>query len=253
MVDISHLKEKFIEEAEVLLISLDNTLIELEKEGNSNSVDEVFRIIHTIKGASGMFGFGKVVEITHETESMFDLVRSGKLNLSSDMIELTFSIADHIRTLINSKETTDEHILNQHNLLKENILQFKGNMDISITEISPLIPESVDLTGKNTWNILFFPSDELIKRCINLIYTFQDLFALGEYRISEIPFNENNIQYWSIFLVTDRPYDEIEGALMFVLDYCKIVQIAPYNTLFPVLWPRSGQCPSPVSPFQSLL
>lgn len=231
--DISHLKEKFIDEAEVLLTSLDNILIELEKDGDNQSVNEVFRIVHTIKGASGMFGFDKVVEITHETESLFDLVRNGKMTLSPALIELTFSIADHIRTLINSKDPTNENTLTQHNLLKESILYIKGSTGTSMDETTHSSIENEETTKTKTWNILFFPSDELIKRCVNLIYTFQDLFALGEYRISEIPFNENNIQYWSIILITNRPYDEIESALMFVLDYCKIAQIANFNILDP--------------------
>ncbi len=58
--DMHHLKLKFSEEAETLLTSLDNTLIALEKESSSESVAEVFRVMHTIKGASGMFSYDMV-------------------------------------------------------------------------------------------------------------------------------------------------------------------------------------------------
>lgn len=229
--DISHLKQKFINEADVLLTSLDNILIELEKDYNNQSIDEVFRIIHTIKGASGMFGFEKVVDITHETESLFDLVRSGKLNVSPELVEFSFSVADHIRALISDEEFVNKNNIKRHQLLIEIISTLKGSLADSDENIQPEIVDDTDLNNLKTWNILFYPNEKLIKRCINMIYTFQDLFALGEYRISELPFNQSDKQYWSIFLITNQPYDEIENALMFVLDFCKIIQVANFNIL----------------------
>jgi two-component system chemotaxis sensor kinase CheA len=232
--DISHLKQKFIDEADVLLTNLDNLLIELEKGNNNQSVNEIFRIIHTIKGASGMFGFEKVVEITHETESLFDMVRSGKLNLTPELVEFSFSIADHIRALISDEWFVNETNIKRHQQLKKNIQTLKGTMEVPDDKVQPETGNDTDLNNIKTWNILFYPNDELIKRCINLIYTFQDLFALGEYRIYEYPFHQKEIQFWSIILVTEQPYQEIENALMFVLDYCKIIQLANFNILDPV-------------------
>jgi two-component system chemotaxis sensor kinase CheA len=84
-----------------------------------------------------------------------------------------------------------------------------------------------------TWNILFYPDDELIKRAVNLVYTFNDLFLLGEYTIENCTDKSKDKPFWNIFLVTNHPYDEIEGALMFVLDNCKIIKVADFNILEP--------------------
>ncbi|HEY4788901.1 MAG TPA: Hpt domain-containing protein, partial [Bacteroidales bacterium] len=162
--DISHLKQKFIDEAGVLLTSLDNLLIELEKGNNDQSVNEVFRIIHTIKGTSGMFGFEKVVEITHETESLYDLVRSGKLNLTSELVEFSFSIADHIRALISDEEFVNEDNIKRHQQLKDTIQVLKGAMEAPDDNAPPETDNDTDLNNLKTWNILFYPNDELIRR-----------------------------------------------------------------------------------------
>lgn len=235
--DISQFKQKFIDEAFTLLTNLDNTLIELEKDaGNMQFVNEAFRAMHTIKGASGMYGFEKVVEVTHELESLFDIIRETKINVPQNLIELTFIAADHLRALlIDENCTNSENILN-NTIFKENIEKIKTGLNLNTTQqintVKNIIPNET-ITGIATWNILFYPNEEIIKRAVNLIYTFQDLFQLGEYKINNPPLEKNEKQYWSIFLVTEQAYDEIESALMFIMDYCKIKKIADFNIFDP--------------------
>lgn len=232
--DLSQFKQKFIEEADTLLINLDNVLIHLEKNPtDKQNINEAFRVMHTIKGAGGMYGLDNVVNITHELESIYDLVRDEKLALTPELIDLTFAAADHIRAiLVDEKLSVKGNRKNQLALL-DKIGQVKNRMGLKVEE-AVNIPEKDEVTlGLSTWNIIFYPNDELIKRSVNLVYTFQDLFVLGEYKIMNIPFDIETGPYWSIFLVTDKTYDDIEGALMFVLDYCKVIRIAEYNIFDP--------------------
>lgn len=243
--DMNQLKQKFIDEAESLLTSLDNVLIELEKNDDLQNINEAFRVMHTIKGASGMFGFDKIVEITHELESIYDLLRQKTLQLNPSIIDITFTAADHIRALLTDEAFSNENNIKRHKLLIESIEVIKGVKKpenkkdepkiISTPNENKVLSEvtSVDAQKKATWNILFYPNEELIRRCINMTYTFQDLFALGEYKISSKPFNNSEGEFWSIFLVTDQPYDEIESALMFVMDYCKISKVADFDIFNP--------------------
>lgn len=230
--DISHLKQKFIGEAEVLLTSLDNVLIELEKSNDIQYINEVFRVVHTIKGASGMFGFEKIVEITHEIENLYDLVRNEKYTITPALIEITFSVADHIRNLLSDENCTKEDNIQRHKILKDNILLCKGAD--SITEESPAeATVDTEKSSIKTWHITFYPDEELIRRCINMTYTFQDLFALGQHYIVKQPSASDTDASWVLLLVTEQPYEEIENALMFVLDYCKIAKIADFDILDP--------------------
>jgi two-component system chemotaxis sensor kinase CheA len=252
--DMNQLKLKFIDEAESLLTSLDNVLIELEKNDNPQSINEAFRVMHTIKGASGMFGFDKVVEITHELESIYGLLQQKTLQITPSIIDITFTAADHIRALLIDEAFSNETNVKRHKLLKESIEVIKGAKAGEIKKNEPDTTStlneneisdestSVDSQKTATWNILFYPHEELIKRCVNMAYTFQDLFALGEYKISNKPFNNSEGEFWSIFLVTNQPYEEIESALMFVLDYCKISKVADFDIFNPTeLEKRDGQ------------
>lgn len=233
--DLNLFKQKFIDEAESLLTNLDNVLIQLEDDSqNMQLINDAFRVMHTIKGASGMYGFEKVVEITHEVESLYDLVRDKKLDVTPMLLDFTFTAADHVRALLSDETFIKEENITRHAKLKENINLLKSNLGINTPKnvvLKEKIEEKTD--ALSTWNILFFPNDELIRRCVNIVYTFQDLFTLGEYSISNQPFTSEDRQFWSIFLITDKPYDEIEGALMFVLDFCKIAKIAEFNIFDP--------------------
>lgn len=235
--DLSQFKQKFIDEANTLLVNLDNALLELEKDpGNKQHINESFRVIHTIKGASGMYGFDKVVEITHELESLYDIVREKELKVPQSLIEVTFIAADHIRALLIDEEFNNQENIQRQGALKTNIEVTKLELNLPGKGIKVNEPENVTSNNNGsliTWNILFYPDEEMIRRAINLIYTFHDLFQLGEYKINNKPFQSNDKQYWSIFLVTDKHYDEIESALMFVMDYCKINKIADFNIFDP--------------------
>lgn len=234
--DISQLKQKFISEAESLLTSLDNTLIELEKDNKNNQlVGEAFRVMHTIKGASGMFGFEKIVEVTHELETLFDLVRENKIDVTPELIDISFASADHIRSLLYDELFENPSNIETYKALRSNLDTLKATESI---EIPKIVPVQLNLLSEDkpqlcTYHILFFPNDQIIERAINLVYTFHDLLILGEYKIQSQPFIEGPKQFWSIFLVTDQGYSSIEEALMFIMDYCQIHKIANFNIFDP--------------------
>lgn len=226
-IDLSQFKQKFVVEAGDLLNNLDNILVQLEKDPtNPGLIGETFRIMHTIKGTSGMYGFDSIVEITHETETLYDLVRSGQMEVSASLIEITFASADHIRNLLTENQTKE--ITERHRQLLESIESFR--LDTPIPEMSIT---SSSKSGLSSWSIIFYPDDELIRRCVNLVYTFQDLFALGKCKIQSSPFSAEGTESWNILLITEKPYGEIEEVLMFVSDYCKIVKVADFDITDP--------------------
>lgn len=223
--DLSHIKEKFIEETEALLTRLDSTILNLEKDPqNTFCLREAFRITHTIKGSAGMVGFDHVVDIAHEIESLYDMAISKSLKVTPSFIELTLISADHIRTLIADQEHIGDNTIKVHELLKEHINRIKKSIDDS-----PGKPESQHIQGVSTWNILFYPNDKLVGSNINLVLIFQELFAQGHHYIVNQPFNSNEEQYWSIFLITSKSLHEIQQILKSVISYCKITRVADYD------------------------
>jgi two-component system chemotaxis sensor kinase CheA len=93
--------ELFINEANDLLASLEDTLLALENAPtDAELIKRVFRTVHTIKGSGAMFGFDAVSEFTHEIETVLDCVRSGKVPVTSDLIDLTLASRDIIQEMI---------------------------------------------------------------------------------------------------------------------------------------------------------
>jgi len=230
--DISQFKQKYKEEALGLIDSLDNILLILEKEPSSTDhIEQVFRIMHTIKGTSGMYGFDLITDVTHHLESLYDLVRDKKYAVNEQVIELTFAAIDVIRDILNQKDGDENE-------------RYKDSCQLIITKIDQLILKS-GLTfqqrklpkvasnkeiKKRSYHIIFAPDESFIKRSLNILYTMQDLFQLGTYQISSDITNEEKEQ-WNIILVTDKSREDIEDTLIFVMDYCRITLIADFDVL----------------------
>ena len=227
-IDFLHFREKFIEEATDQLNGLDGLLMKLESNPtNLDIINQVFRVMHTLKGSSGMFGFTSITEITHDLENIYDSVRNGSRLINTTIINLTFAVADHVRNLLADYDfTKKENQSNQISLLSD--IKNSTNTDNAGQEKpkAPIIKPPK--FGLKTFQILFNPDETIIQRAINLSITFHDLFELGEYHI-HAPSKYSKSTNWAIFLITEASYDDIEDSLMFVMDYCKISMVADFD------------------------
>ncbi|PWJ09695.1 chemotaxis protein CheA [Jannaschia seohaensis] len=92
----------FLQETVEGLESLEQSLLRLEEDGAPQIVDEVFRLLHTIKGSGYMFGFDALARFTHLFENAFERVREGKLALSHGLISTALDARDHMLALLES-------------------------------------------------------------------------------------------------------------------------------------------------------
>ena len=77
--DTAELMEIFIDEAKEHLQNLNEHLLILEKEPeNENTINEIFRAAHSLKGMSGTMGYKRMQRLTHDMENIFQEIRSGK-------------------------------------------------------------------------------------------------------------------------------------------------------------------------------
>lgn len=100
--NLEEIVEVYFAEATDLLQKMETVLLSLETnpKATQTELDELFRCIHTIKGSSGIFGFERVVQFTHEFESVLEEVRSGKLKLDTNLISLFLKCRDIVSELI---------------------------------------------------------------------------------------------------------------------------------------------------------
>ncbi|MCP4111724.1 MAG: hypothetical protein GY749_40405 [Desulfobacteraceae bacterium] len=95
------LLDKYKEETYELLAELEACLLDLEDApDNKELISRVFGAMHTIKGASAMFGFDVITAFAHEVETAFALARDGKIPVNRNLINPTLSACDQIRKMV---------------------------------------------------------------------------------------------------------------------------------------------------------
>ena len=119
--DVGQYLEIFIDETSEHLQSLSDCIMTLEKEpDNKDTINEVFRAAHSLKGMAGTMGFKRMQHLTHDMEDVFQEVRSDKIAVNSKMIDILFKCLDALdRYLETIKETSDEGIEDNQAIIKE--------------------------------------------------------------------------------------------------------------------------------------
>lgn len=93
----------FSEECDDLLERMEHVLLEMEADpDNPALVDELFRIVHTIKGSSGLFGFSHLVGFSHELENLAVQVREGVLSVTQPLCDIMLESRDLLLSLVDS-------------------------------------------------------------------------------------------------------------------------------------------------------
>ena len=119
--DVSQYLEIFIDESEEHLQTLSDCIMVLEKEpDNKDTINEVFRAAHSLKGMAGTMGFKRMQHLTHDMENVFQEVRSDRVKVTSGMIDLLFKCLDALEGYLdNIKSTSDEGAEDNEVIIKE--------------------------------------------------------------------------------------------------------------------------------------
>jgi two-component system chemotaxis sensor kinase CheA len=106
----------FLAEAEEVVEELSTQLADLADMAEKGAWDPdllnaIFRGAHSLKGLAGMFGFSMISEVAHHAENLLDWLRMGKISLSGAVLELLFSSAELLTTLLRAcaEGTLDQH------------------------------------------------------------------------------------------------------------------------------------------------
>ncbi len=101
--DVSQYLEIFIDETKEHLQSLNEQLLVLEKEPeNADTINEIFRAAHSLKGMAGTMGYKTMQELTHKWEDVFSEVRNGKMKVTPDLVDVLFKGLDKLETILDN-------------------------------------------------------------------------------------------------------------------------------------------------------
>lgn len=107
--EMDEIINEFIIEAEEILEGLDPLFVELEQRGqDAEIINEIFRGMHTLKGAAGFLGFQKVVDVAHRAETILKKLREGEMIISPEITDAILKATDILRMLVYHIKTKEE-------------------------------------------------------------------------------------------------------------------------------------------------
>ena len=119
--DTSQYLEIFIDETKEHLQNLNEQLLVLEKEpDNADTINEIFRAAHSLKGMAGTMGYKRMQRLTHDTENVFSEIRNGKMKVSANLIDTLFQSLDALEEYLeNIQQTADEGTDDHEPIIKQ--------------------------------------------------------------------------------------------------------------------------------------
>lgn len=132
--DMSQYLGVFVEEAKENIQGLNDAVLKLESNPESrDAIDEIFRLMHTLKGSSATMGFTKMSKMCHILESLLDSVRSGKAHVTENVIDLIFLGIDKLTAVVADIENGgDDSDLNLDDV--ENAISNQGKKEEKVAK-----------------------------------------------------------------------------------------------------------------------
>ncbi len=108
--DVSQYLEIFLDETNEHLQNLNTQILSLEQDPeNMDTINEIFRAAHSLKGMAGTMGYKRMQTLTHDMENVFSEVRNGNVKVKADMIDVLFQCLDALEEYnTNIRESSDE-------------------------------------------------------------------------------------------------------------------------------------------------
>ena len=102
-------KSLYIEDTEEHLKELSDNLLSFERDDKKEkNIDNIFRIMHTLKGSSAAMGYSEISEITHKAEDLMDKIKNKEIKASSQTTDILFNVLDIIQDFVNAIKHNNE-------------------------------------------------------------------------------------------------------------------------------------------------
>ena len=229
--------DTFFEECEELLEAMDAGLAAIEEgDQDPETVNAVFRAVHSIKGGAGAFGLDDLVAFAHNFETVFDDVRSNKLELDEKLIQLLFRASDHLSDLVTCARDGGEADQAHHDVLIAALGEYIDGEEEELVFEPMGVGATFDPTPlaevqEARYDIRFHPLKEMFDTGNEPYFLFQALSDLGALSVrlddSELPgfeAMEDGESYlsWELTLVTSESRSAIEAVFEFVEGLCEL-------------------------------
>ncbi|HEY4248905.1 MAG TPA: chemotaxis protein CheA [Lacunisphaera sp.] len=221
--------QTFLLEADDLLATIEQITLDLDgATADIDTVNQLFRAFHTIKGSGAMFGFDAVASFTHHVETALDLVREGKLSLSPVLITCVLGAKDQIKALLDEAQGGPAAPAGACDKIIATLAGLSSAKASHDNHTKPASTAPIPTPGaKQAWKIKFQPNSDLLICGTNPIALLDELRALGECSVEactgQVPpldqLSPDRCHFsWDIALRTTADFNTIKDVFIFVED-----------------------------------
>lgn len=193
----------FLDESREYVQSLNESLLKLEKNPHDEeTINETFRILHTLKGMAGTMGFERMAKLSHKMEQLLDKVRSKKIALTSDLLDRLFAGVDMIDKMVNNIASGGNDQVNEEDLKslmdafevvqeekveeKKVELETKQESDVVDDSVMKVIQEA-SKEGYNAFKIRVTLAEGTIMKAVRMYMVFKAIEDSGGQILSSVP------------------------------------------------------------------
>jgi two-component system, chemotaxis family, sensor kinase CheA len=185
--DLTQFHAAFYEESFEALNSMESALLKLDLGApDSELINTIFRVAHSIKGGSATFGFSEIASFTHSVETLLDELRGNRMQVTQAMSDVLLKSVDATREMLRARQ-------NKTDVDAQRIadIQFDLEMILAQRSAAPTAPApaalpapvpSVVVAGRR-WRITFKPFPELFERGNDPLRILREVEALGSVEV----------------------------------------------------------------------
>lgn len=249
------IKATFFQECEELLGDLETGLLALEAgEGDEDTVNAIFRAVHSVKGGAGAFGLDDLVGFAHVFETSLDMMRSGQLQPDAANVAILLRAGDILADLVAAAQGGPDIDRDRRGASLRELESLTGGPDqsdaeadndgdiagdeIEGLEFTPAMisldgdePQAEESDGPSGWRITFRPASDMYAKANDVALLLRELERLGPCRTitdtSGLPAlddldPEASYLVWTVELSANVGRDAVEEVFEFVEDDCEL-------------------------------
>ena len=257
--DVNQYLEIFLDETREHLESLNAQILKLEQEPeDADTINEIFRAAHSLKGMAGTMGYKRLQALTHDMENVFSEIRNGTMKVNSNLVDTLFQCLDALEEYTaNIQETADEGVNDNQQLIAQlnKYLKSQGSnqpaaekapesqvtvpegpmekwLDIKVGESERLVFSTAKAQGKNIYGITVCVQESCLLKAARAFLVYKAVEEKAEIIVCNPPANDIEDERFdldfSLIVVADCELEEILKSARSVSEIEKVVG-APYG------------------------
>ena len=253
--DVNQYLEIFLDETKEHLENLNAQILKLEQEPEDvDTINEIFRAAHSLKGMAGTMGFKRMQRLTHDMENVFSEIRSGNMKVNSNLIDTLFQCLDALEEYTNNIQETADEGTNDNQPLIAQLAEFLGNegkmqeapkaekkeekapaesgsdkkwLDIKLDDSERTVLSKAKEEGKNIYGLTIYIQENCLLKAARAFLVYKAVEEKAEIMVCNPPAQDIEDEKFeldfSLIVISDDSLDNILAAARNVSEIEKVL------------------------------